>query len=353
MPYSKTASASATRAVLEEFGLTAKYALGQNFLVNDGVVGKIVDLAQLDPSDVVLEVGPGIGTLTTALLPHVAAVASIEADADMAGPLSLTTADYSERFALVPGDALRVKPARVQEALAALAAANPQVAESLAGRTLPNKWVANLPYAVAATLILDYFENWPFIQDATVMVQSEVADRICAQPGSKIYGAYTVKLSLFARVAGRFQVPPQCFFPAPHVESAVVRLERLPESERMPVQEAARVVEVVDAAFAQRRKTISNSMSAAKLWTKAQLAAAFAAVGIDPGCRAETLTLAQFKALAAALADAPAASPDLAADVCPGLSDTPGQPAAPTPAKRRKQGKSARQAALGFDPDAV
>ena len=344
MPYSKTASPSATRAVLEEFGLTAKYALGQNFLVNDDVVGKIVALAQLDPADVVLEVGPGIGTLTTALLPHVAAVASIEADADMAGPLSVTTADYSERFALVPGDALRVKPARVQEALAALAAANAQVAEAIAVRLLPNKWVANLPYAVAATLILDYFEGWEFIEDATVMVQSEVADRICAQPGSKIYGAYTVKLSLFARVAGRFQVPPHCFFPAPHVESAVVRLERIPESERMPVEEAARVVEVVDAAFAQRRKTISNSMAAAKLWTKAQLGAAFAAVGIDPGCRAETLTLDQFKALAAALHETLAA---------PGPAESPGAPeAAPAP-KRRKTGTSARQAALGFDPDAV
>ena len=344
MPYSKTASTSATRAVLEEFGLTAKYALGQNFLVNDDVVGKIVNLACLEPSDVVLEVGPGIGTLTTALLPRVAAVAAIEADPDMAGPLSVTTADYSERFALVPGDALRVGPAQLEEALGTLRAANPTVAAALLEHALPTKWVANLPYAVAATLILEYFQEWSFIQDATVMVQSEVADRICAEPGSKIYGAYTVKLRLFAQVTGRFQVPPQCFFPAPHVESAVVRLERIPASEALPVGEVARVIEVVDAAFAQRRKTIANSMGAAKLWTKPQLEHAFAAVGIDSSTRAETLDLAQFVALACALHETPAN---------PAASESENDCPAGKPAKRRKQAKSARDAALAFDPDAV
>lgn len=298
MLYSKTASPSATRALLDQFGLAAKYALGQNFLVQDEVVGRICELARLEPDDVVLEVGPGIGTLTSALLPRVAAVVAIEADRDMSGPLTITTADYSERFALVMGDALRVTPEQLEQALAALRSAG---VGNRSIRELPNRWVANLPYAVAATLILKYFQDWDFIEDATVMVQSEVADRICAQPGSKIFGAYTLKLRLFARVEGRFQVPPSCFFPAPHVESSVVHLVRVPEAERVSPEEAARCATVIDAAFAQRRKTIRNSMSSVGPWSKEQLDQAFEVAGIAPGCRAEVLDLDAFKALTRAL----------------------------------------------------
>ncbi len=299
MPHSKLASPSATRSLLSEFGLSAKYELGQNFLVNDDVVGKICDLAGIGPDDVVLEVGPGIGTLTSALLPRVAAVVAVEADADMRGPLSVSTADYSERFALVEGDALRVAPERIAAALAELSARGGMGA---CGRALPNRWVSNLPYAVAATLVLKYFQEWPFIENATVMVQSEVADRICAAPGSKIYGAYTLKLALFARVAGRFQVPPSCFFPAPHVDSAVVRLERLPAGEALPADEARACIRVIEAAFAQRRKTIRNSMAASGVWGKELLDEAYASCGIAPTCRAETLNLARFVELTRALA---------------------------------------------------
>jgi 16S rRNA (adenine1518-N6/adenine1519-N6)-dimethyltransferase len=295
---SRLANPRATRGLLEEFGLTAKYALGQNFLVNDGVVAHILELAKLEPTDVVLEVGPGIGTLTSALLPRAAAVVAVEADDDMRGPLSVTTADYSERFALVMGDALRVEPAQLGQALAGLAAhglALPQ------GAALPSRWVSNLPYAVAATLILKVFQEWDFVRDATVMVQSEVADRIAAQPGTKAYGAYTVKLRLHARVAGRFQVPPSSFFPAPHVESAVVRLERLDPAQRLDPALAQATATVVDAAFAQRRKTIRNSMGAAGLWSKVELDAAYEACGIEPTCRAETLEPHDFVRLARAL----------------------------------------------------
>lgn len=298
MPYSKLATPGATRSLLEEFGLTAKYALGQNFLVDDAVVGKICTLADLGPSDVVLEVGPGIGTLTNALLPRVAAVVAVEADSDMRGPLAVTTADYSERFALVQGDALRVTPDQLQAALSGLPA---RTREAAGGRSLPNRWVANLPYAVAATLVLKYFQEWSFIEDATVMVQSEVADRICAAPGSKIYGAYTLKLALFARVAGRFQVAASSFFPAPHVESAVLRLERLAAQDSPSAEEAQSCVRVIDAAFAQRRKTIRNSMAASGMWGKDLLDEAYGACGIAPTCRAETLELAQFVELARTL----------------------------------------------------
>ncbi len=300
MPVSKMASRSAIRSMLDAFGLEAKYELGQNFLVDDTVVAHIVELADLAPDDVVLEVGPGCGTLTCALLPRVAAVVAVEADADMQGPLAEVTSDYSERFALVMGDATKVAPAQIAEALAGLRAKN----AALAGLPeLPSRWVANLPYAVAATLILQYFQEWPFIQDATVMVQSEVADRICAEPRSKIYGAYTVKLQLFAQVVGRFQVPARSFFPEPHVESAVVRLHRLPEGEQLAPADAAFAAQVVDAAFAQRRKTLLNSMAACETWSRAELEAALALMGIDGGTRAETLSKDQFVGLAFALRD--------------------------------------------------
>ena len=299
MPHSPFASAGATRAVLEEFGLTAKYALGQNFLVNDDVVGRILDLAQLSPTDVVLEVGPGIGTLTRALLPHVAAVAAIEADRDMRAPLLADCADYSERLALVMGDALRVTPDQVRRALAELCPG--QLPDSCGGA--PTCLVANLPYAVAATLVLKLMESpdWAFLRSATVMVQSEVADRICAEPGSKIYGAYTLKMRLHARVTGRFQVPPSCFFPAPHVDSAVIRLDRVPAAERLSHVATRACAEVIDAAFAQRRKTIRNSMASARRWGKAQLDEAYGSCGIEGTRRAETLELPEYVALARAL----------------------------------------------------
>ncbi len=300
MPVSKMASRQAIRSMLDAYGLQAKYELGQNFLVDDTVVAHIVELADIAPDEVVLEVGPGCGTLTCALLPRAAAVVAVEADADMQGPLSEVTSDYSERFALVMGDATKVAPAQVAEALAGLRAKN----AALAGiPELPSRWVANLPYAVAATLILQYFQDWPFIQDATVMVQSEVADRICAEPGSKIYGAYTVKLQLFAQVTGRFQVPARSFFPEPHVESAVVRLHRLPAEDRLADEDAAYAAEVVDAAFAQRRKTLLNSMAACERWGRPELERALALMGIDGGTRAETLSKDQFVGLAFALRD--------------------------------------------------
>lgn len=284
MTYSRLANIRETRAVLERFGLATKHRLGQNFLVNDEVIGRIVELADLGCDDVVLEVGPGIGTLTVAMLARVRAVCSIEADRELEGVLAETCADHSEKFFLTMGDALRVGPQNLQ-----------------ADGTLPppNKFVSNLPYQVAATLILRNFEEFPSLESATVMVQAEVADRICALPGSKIYGAYTAKLALWARPAGRFEIGPGNFMPPPHVDSAVVRLDRggvsLPEG-----LSRAEVATAIDAAFAQRRKTIRNSMSS-NGFDKEALDEAFAATGIAPNARAETLAPADFVRLAATL----------------------------------------------------
>ena len=298
MTYSRLANPRETRAVLEGFGLATKHRLGQNFLVNDEVIGKIVNLAELGQEDVVLEVGPGIGTLTVAMLAACRAVCSIEADRELEQVLAQTCAADGEKFALVMGDALRVTPERVACALAGLARGDEALPQ-------PNKFVANLPYQVAATLILKFFQDFGSLERACVMVQAEVADRICAGPGSKTYGAYTAKLALLARPTGRFEVGPGNFMPPPHVDSAVVRLDRTPmadplTSEPLSAERAARVAEVIDAAFAQRRKTIRNSMGA-NGFEKDALDAAFAACDIAPTARAETLSPEDFVRLEGAL----------------------------------------------------
>lgn len=298
MTYSRLANPRETRAVLEGFGLATKHRLGQNFLVNDEVIGRIVNLAELGGSDVVLEVGPGIGTLTVAMLAACRAVCSIEADRELEQVLAQTCATDGEKFALVMGDALRVTPEQVSAALAGLARDGEAPSQ-------PNKFVANLPYQVAATLILKFFQDFGSLERACVMVQAEVADRICARPGNKTYGAYTAKLALLARPTGRFEVGPGNFMPPPHVDSAVVRLDRTPmadpvSGEPLSAERAARVAEVIDAAFAQRRKTIRNSMGA-NGFEKDALDAAFAACDIAPTARAETLSPEDFVRLEGAL----------------------------------------------------
>ena len=281
---------SATREVLERHGLYTKYGLGQNFLVNDGVVRKIVELADVAPSDRVLEVGPGIGTLTAALLQRAGSVVAIEMDRDLPSVLSDTLAPWADRFTLVQMDALDVGEADIGPA------------------PFPNKMVSNLPYAVAATVVLDYLQSFGFLESATVMVQKEVADRMMAKPGTKAYGAYTVKLSLYAQVAGRFSVAPGNFFPPPRVESAVVRLNRViacgADGDKLSAQELAATCTMVDAAFATRRKTLANSCKAHFAGDpdlQALLPRLFQDAGVEPSRRGETLGQGEFIRLGKAL----------------------------------------------------
>ena len=284
---STLASLAATREVLADHGLTAKYSLGQNFLVNDAIVQKIVALAELDGADRVLEIGPGIGTLTMALLKGAAHVTSIERDADLPAVLEETLAPWWDKFTLIQKDALDLQ----------LSDLNAQV--------MPTKLVANLPYAVAATVVLDYFQRIDSLQSATVMVQKEVADRMAAEPGTKNYGAYTVKLRLYAQPAGRFPVSPNNFFPPPRVDSAVIRLNRRPVTDASGAPLDANVVRaactMADAAFASRRKTLSNSCKTYFAGRGAQggavaqhLSELFERASIDPKRRGETLSLAEF-----------------------------------------------------------
>lgn len=293
---------SATRAVLEAHGIGTKYTLGQNFLVNDDVLRKIIALAEVGERDRILEVGPGIGTLTIALLKHAASVVAVERDPDLPAVLADTLYPWRERFLLIEKDALNLTAADI-------------------GEPPPSKLVSNLPYAVAATVVLDYFQQFPFLESATIMVQKEVADRMAAERGTKNYGAYTVKLGLYAEVAGRFAVGPGNFFPPPRVDSAVIRLNRrvprMADGAPAAPEVIAAACLMADAAFANRRKTLANSCKTyfagrgtfalpdGRLLEGAPvvglLPTLFAAASVDPRRRGETLDQQEFLALGQAL----------------------------------------------------
>ena len=261
-------------AMLEEQGIRLSHALGQNFLVNSAIIDKILQLAEVSAEDEILEVGPGIGALTVALLETGANVVSIEKDSRLK-PLLLKNVEFAkDRFILIEGDALDVVADAYQflkKSCCGIASDN--MASNLAGgcpRSVhfinehkallvseANKLVANLPYNIAATLVLDVFANMETINSATVMVQKEVAERMNAKVGTKNYGAYTVKLQLYAEVAGSFFVGRNNFLPAPRVDSAVIRLNR--KEVNLSAKFIKNACIAADAAFFNRRKTILNS----------------------------------------------------------------------------------------------
>ena len=269
MPHSRLANPSATIAVLKAHGLYTRKALGQHFLIDDNVVGRIIDAASITPGEPVLEIGPGIGTLTDALLAAEANVVAVEFDDRLLPVLEELRSEHPE-LTIVHADAVTVAPDRL---------------ESAAGP--PTALIANLPYAVAATVILRFFEELPSLQRAVVMVQAEVADRIAASPGTKAYGSYTVKLALRARVTTRFAVAPGCFLPPPRVDSAVVRLERAERG--LPPESLSAAARAADAAFSQRRKTLRNSLAAGLGVTAAEAGEILRVAGVDASLRAENL----------------------------------------------------------------
>lgn len=276
------ASRAAVRELLASLDLAPVHRLGQNFLVSEAVLSRILRTARLTGDDVVVEVGPGLGTLTCELLARVRAVVAIELDDGLAGALRRTCGDRLDRLALVHGDAARVGPEEIQAAL-----------EAVGVEEGPSALVANLPYSVAATVVLRMFETEPTIGRATVMVQREVADRMAATPGTKTYGAYTVKLALWAEVRGRFEVGRECFWPEPRVESAVVSLER----RSCVPPDASAIAQVVDAAFAERRKTLANSLGH-RGFDKGAVERALEGLGHDRRARAEALAPEEFVELA-------------------------------------------------------
>jgi 16S rRNA (adenine1518-N6/adenine1519-N6)-dimethyltransferase len=275
---SRLATPSATRAALDAHGLALKKSLGQHFLVDDNIVRKIIGLARLTPEMPVLEIGPGIGTLTVALCAEAGSVVAVERDADLLPALDELVAECGD-LRVVRADAVTVDPALLVTPM------GPPVA-----------LVANLPYAVAATVVLRLFEQMPSLASATVMVQAEVARRMAAALGRKDYGAYTVKLRMHAAPAGSFAVPRACFLPPPRVDSTVLRLERVERPEPEDARKAT--ARLVEAAFSQRRKTLRNAVLAATGWPGAVFDAVLDDAGIDGRRRAETLSVDEFFALA-------------------------------------------------------
>ncbi len=272
--------ATEIRLLADRLGVKPTKQKGQNFVIDGNTVRRIVRTAEVGPDDVVIEVGPGLGSLTLALLPEVARVVAVEID-DVLAPALATTVearrpDLLDRLEVVHADALQVR--------------------SLDGPA-PTALVANLPYNVSVPVILHLLEHFPSIRRVLVMVQLEVADRLAAGPGSKVYGVPSVKARWYGDVALVGKVGRTVFWPAPNVDSGLVAITRTAPPETTATR--AEVFAVVDAAFAQRRKTLRAALAG---WAGSPAAAEeiLRAAGVDPSERGEQLDVATFAAIAAA-----------------------------------------------------
>ena len=276
--------AADVRALAERLGVRPTKTLGQNFVVDGNTVRRIVRAARLDPQDVVLEIGPGLGSLTLALLDVVERVTAVEIDPVLAAALPETVAqrrpEAAARLLVVQADALRLT--------------------DLPGPA-PTALVANLPYNVAVPVLLTVLERMPTVRTGLVMVQAEVADRLAAGPGERAYGIPSVKAAWYAQVRRAGAIGRTVFWPAPNVDSGLVAFTRRDP----PVTSATRedVFGCVDAAFAQRRKTLRAALAG---WAGSADDAeqVLRAAGIEPRTRGEQLSVAGFAALAAARARA-------------------------------------------------
>ncbi|MDO5503076.1 MAG: 16S rRNA (adenine(1518)-N(6)/adenine(1519)-N(6))-dimethyltransferase RsmA [Actinomycetia bacterium] len=272
------------RARADALGIRPTKQWGQNFVIDKGTVERIVRLAEVGPEDVVVEVGPGLGSLTLALLPQVQRVVAVEVDPVLAGALPETAAEvapaYVDRLEVVHADALAI--------------------EGLPGPE-PTALVANLPYNVSVPVVLRFLERFASIRTILVMVQLEVAQRLAAAPGSKIYGVPSLKAAWYADVRLAGTVSRSIFWPVPNVDSGLVRMVRR-EPPRTDV-ERDEVFAAIDAAFAQRRKTLRVALAP---WAGGTGPAedALRAAGISPQERGEQLNIEQFAALTRAAVQA-------------------------------------------------
>jgi 16S rRNA (adenine1518-N6/adenine1519-N6)-dimethyltransferase len=273
-----------TRSLAGRLGLRPSKRLGQNFVVEPGTVRRIASLAGLRADDVVLEVGPGLGSLTLALLEAgPARVIAIEVDPVLARELPRTVAarapGRADRVTVIGADALRVSERDLPAA--------------------PTVLVANLPYNVAVPVLLHLLATLPSLRRGLVMVQAEVADRLVAGPGSRTYGVPSVKLAWWAESRRAGAVPRSVFWPVPNVDSTLVAFARRPP----PAADVSRdeVFAVVDAAFAQRRKSLRGALAG---WAGSPAAAdeVLRAAGVDPAARGEALSVVDFARIAAARA---------------------------------------------------
>jgi 16S rRNA (adenine1518-N6/adenine1519-N6)-dimethyltransferase len=272
------------RDLAEQLDLQPTKKLGQNFVVDGNTVRKIVRTARVEPGDEVLEVGPGLGSLTLGLLDAGAHVTAVEIDPRLAAQLPATVAllapEAASRLTVLTDDAMKVT--------------------GLPGA--PKRLVANLPYNVSVPVLLHLLQTVPSLETALVMVQAEVGQRIAAEPGSKVYGSPSVKAAWYGSWSTAGQVSRQVFWPVPNVDSILVSFERgeRPGSE----VERAAVFALVDAAFGQRRKMLRQAL-AELLGGSAAASTRLEAAGVDPTLRGEQLTVADFLAIARASSASP------------------------------------------------
>lgn len=278
-----------TIEVIQKYGFAFQKKFGQNFLIDPHVLDKIISAAGVTKDDMVLEIGPGIGTMTQYLAEAAGRVVAVEIDNNLIPILQETLKDY-ENVTVIHNDILKVDIA--------------ELAETYNGGR-PIKVVANLPYYITTPIIMGLFESHVPIDNITVMVQKEVADRMQEGPGSKNYGALSLAVQYYAEPYIVANVPPNCFIPRPSVGSAVIRLTRHKEA---PVQtkDEQLMFRLIRASFNQRRKTLQNGLNNASdlHFTKEQIAKAIEAMGLSASVRGETLTLEQFARLTDLLVDA-------------------------------------------------
>lgn len=272
--------AAEIRAIASDLNIRPTKQWGQNFVIDGNTVRRIVREAHLQPSDVVIEVGPGLGSLTLGLLPEVAGVIAVEIDQRLADRLPVTIAQHA--------------PADVDKLTVICADAMSLTATSLSQS--PTALVANLPYNVAVPVILHLLTELPSLRTILVMVQAEVADRLAAQPGSKTYGVPSVKARWFGSVEKAGSIGRQVFWPAPRVDSGLVRIDCHPQ----PDADRSAVFAVVDAAFGQRRKTLRAALSGLA-GSAAAAETALTLAGIDPSLRGEQCDLETFIRITRAL----------------------------------------------------
>ncbi|MBC8528658.1 16S rRNA (adenine(1518)-N(6)/adenine(1519)-N(6))-dimethyltransferase RsmA [Christensenellaceae bacterium NSJ-44] len=274
-------SPTVVQELMARHGASFTKSLGQNFLIDENILQKIVDASAIGPGDRVLEVGPGIGVLTQAMAQRGAFVTAVEIDRRLIPILSDTLAGY-DHASVVQGDILKVDlPALWQE--------------HLEGQ--PFSVVANLPYYITSPVIMAILQSGLPLQSMTLMIQKEVADRMSAAPGGNDYGLLSVAVQFYCRAELQFMVPPSAFMPRPKVGSAVITLTKLPECPAGPVDEDA-FFHLVRAAFAMRRKTLHNNLAASNFGlSRDQVREKIEACGLSPAVRAEALSLQDFARL--------------------------------------------------------
>ena len=272
-----------TISILQKYRFVFQKKYGQNFLVDTHVLEKIMDAAEITKEDCVVEIGPGIGTMTQYLAERAGAVVAVEIDRKLMPILEETLAAY-DNVTVLNEDIIKVDLNRIVE-------------EKNHGK--PVKVVANLPYYITTPIIMSLFESHVPLKSVTVMVQKEVAERMQAGPGTKNYGALSLAVQYYAKPEVVANVPPNCFIPRPSVGSAVIRLTRY-EEYPVAVKNENFLFALIRASFNQRRKTLANSLANAQSLslTREQVAAALEKMQLSPTVRGEALTLEQFAALA-------------------------------------------------------